>query len=115
MNIDGEAKKVIWSLQENKRSEEERNVFKPTGKKTRNKNIIYFISALVTTFLISFTLTLFSKSVVTFCFVIENFCFDSSESYSLYVLYVFMNFWILILGIGFAYWIGIRIGNKFKV
>lgn len=35
MNIDGEAKKVIWSLQENKRSEEERNVFKPTGKKSK--------------------------------------------------------------------------------
>ena len=33
MNVDDEAKKVIWSLQHNKRTEAERNVFKPTGKK----------------------------------------------------------------------------------
>lgn len=34
MNVDDEAKKVIWSLQNNKRTEAERNVFAPTGKKT---------------------------------------------------------------------------------
>jgi len=31
MDVDNEAKKVIWSLQHNKRTEAERNVFEPTG------------------------------------------------------------------------------------
>ena len=39
--VDDEAKKVIWSLQNNKRTEAERNVFEPTGKKPMNKNVIY--------------------------------------------------------------------------
>ena len=40
MNVDDEAKKIIWSLQNNKRSEAERNVFQPTGKKPMNKNVL---------------------------------------------------------------------------
>ena len=46
MDVDDEAKNVIWSLQNNKRSEEERNVFQPTGKKPINKNIFYLFSSL---------------------------------------------------------------------
>jgi hypothetical protein len=51
MNVDYEAKKVIWSLQHNKRNEAERNVFQPTGKKPMNKNLVYVLSAIGITFL----------------------------------------------------------------
>ena len=115
MDVDDEAKKVIWSLQENKRNEKERNVFKPSGKKPKNRNFIYFICAIAIVFLISFALSLFSKTPVNFCFFIENFCFNSSESKVFYVLFIAMNCWILILGIGFAYWLGSKIGSKFKI
>ena len=55
MNVDDEAKKVIWSLQNNKRTEAERNVFEPTGKKPMNKNVVYILSAIGITFLMSFS------------------------------------------------------------
>lgn len=115
MEVDEEAKKVIWSLQENKRNEEQRNVFKPTGRKPISKNLLYLVAVLVATFLISLALSLFSKSTVFFCFFIEDFCFTSTENVALYVLFIFMNLWILILGIAIAYWIGKKLGNKFKV
>ena len=112
MNIDDEAKKVIWSLQNNKRSEEERNAFKPTGKKPRNKNVVYLLSALGITLLMSYVLSLFSRETVRFCFLIDSYCFNSTENPILYTLYVFMNLWILILGITIAYLIGKKIGDR---
>lgn len=113
--LDDEAKKVLWSLQDNKRTEAERNVFEPTGKKPLNKNVMYVLSALAITFLMSFALSLFSKEPTQFCFVIESYCFDSAENPIAYTFYIFMNIWILILGIGGAYLIGKKLGDKYKV
>ena len=116
MDVDDEAKKVIWSLQNNKRSEEERNVFQPTGKKPINKNIVYLFSALGITFLMSFLLTQFSSDQSKdFCFLMDDFCFNSIESPLVYTFYIFMNVWVLILAIGIAYKIGKKLGNKFQV
>lgn len=115
MNVDDEAKKVIWSLQHNKRTEVERNVFQPTGKKPMNKNVVYILSALGITFLMSFALSQFSKETTHFCFLIESYCFNSTENPVAYTFYIFMNLWILILGIGVAYLIGRKIGVRFKI
>jgi hypothetical protein len=112
MNVDDEAKKVIWSLQHNKRTEAERNVFQPTGKKPMNKNIL---SAIGITFLMSFALSLFSKETTQFCFLIDSYCFNSTENPVAYTFYIFMNLWILISGIGVAYLIGRKIGVRFKI
>jgi hypothetical protein len=115
MNVDDEAKKVIWSLQNNKRTEAERNVFQPTGKKPMNKNLVYVLSAIGITFLMSFALSLFSKETTHFCFLIESYCFNSTQKPIAYTFYIFMNFWILILGIGVAYLIGKKLGDRFKI
>ncbi len=115
MNVDDEAKKVIWSLQNNKRTEAERNVFAPTGKKPTNKNVVYVLSALGITFLMSFALSQFSKETTQFCFLIDGYCFNSTENPIAYTLYIFMNLWILILGIGIAYLIGKKLGDCFKI
>ncbi|MDP5000651.1 MAG: hypothetical protein NWQ15_02035 [Flavobacterium sp.] len=115
MNVDDEAKKVIWSLQNNKRSEAEQNVFEPTGKKLMNKNVVYIFSAIGIILLMSFALSQFSKEATNFCFLIENFCFNSEENPIAYTFYVFVNLWILILGIGIAYLIGKKLGNYLKI
>ena len=115
MNVDDEAKKVIWSLQNNKRTEAERNVFQPTGKKPMNKNVVYILSAIGINFLMSFALSLFSKKTTQFCFLIESYCFNSTENPLAYTFYIFMNLWILILGIGIAYLIGKKLGDRFKI
>ena len=113
--VDDEAKKVIWSLQNNKRTEAERNVFEPTGKKPMNRNVVYVLSALGVTFLLSFALSLFSKETTHFCFLIDSYCFNSTENPITYTFYIFMNLWILILGIGIAYLIGKKLGDRFKI
>lgn len=113
--VDDEAKKVIWSLQNNKRTEAERNVFEPTGKKPMNRNVVYVLLALGITFLLSFALSLFSKETTHFCFLIDSYCFNSTENPIAYMFYIFMNLWILILGIGIAYLIGKKLGDRFKI
>ena len=113
--VEDEAKKVIWSLQNNKRTEAERNVFEPTGKKPMNKTLVYVLSALGITFLLSFALSLFSKETTHFCFLIESYCFNSTENPLAYTFYIFMNLWILISGIGIAYLIGKKLGDRFKI
>lgn len=115
MNVDDEAKKVIWSLQNNKRSEKERNVFAPKGKKTYNKNVMYGVSAMGISFAISFILSQFTTQSINFCFLLESYCYNSSEHPMAYTFYIFINLWILILGIGTAYLIGKKIGNRYKL
>ena len=115
MNLNDEAKKIIWSLQSNKRNEDERNIFEPTGKKTINKNLVYIISVIGIIFLMSFALSQFSKETTHFCFLIKHYCFNSTENPLLYTFYIFMNLWILILGIGIAYLIGKKLGDRFKI
>lgn len=115
MDIDEEAKKVVWSLQNNKRSEEERNVFKPTGKKPMNKNVIYIFTSICILLLLSFLLTQFKTEEKEFCFLLDSLCFYSSEDKLLYVLYIFLNLLIVIIGIFAAYMIGKKLGNKYKI
>lgn len=115
MNVDDEAKKVIWSLQNNKRSEAERNVFQPTGKKTMNKNVLYGFSVLAISLLVSFILSQFTTKSTVFCFLLETYCYNSIEHPIAYSFYIFMNLWMLILGIGIAYLIGKKLGNRFKL
>ena len=113
--VDDEAKKVIWSLQNNKRTEAERNVFAKKNKKPMNKDLVYILSAIGITFLMSFALSLFSKETTQFCFLIDNYCFNSTENPIAYTFYIFMNIWIMILGIGIAYLIGKKLGDYFKI
>ena len=62
----------------------------PTGKKPMNKNVVYVLSAIGITFLMSFALSLFSKETTQFCFLIDSYCFNSTENQiSLHVLYFY--------------------------
>ena len=114
MDVDDEAKKVIWSLQNNKRSEEERNVFQPTGKKPIRKEIKYFVVSFFVMLLLSFLLTQFSTQNEEICLT-DNFCFFSKTNQVYYTLYVFGNLLVLILGVFIAYKIGKKLGDKFQV
>lgn len=111
MNVDDEAKKVIWSLQNNKRTEEERNVFKPTGKKPKKNGLKYIAIVLVGLLSVSFLMTQFQKNVVNVCLT-SNFCIDSELDKIYYLIYVFITNTILVFGIYFAYRIGKWLANK---
>ena len=111
MNDSG--KKPIWSLQNNKRTEEERNVFKPTGKKPKNNTVIYLISLSGVFLLISFLMTFFSEKELEAC-ITRSFCFNSKDDILLYTLYVFLNIVIVVLAIFGAYLIGKRLANLIK-
>ncbi len=115
MDIDEEAKKIVWSLQNNKRSAEERNVFKPTGKKPMNKNSVYILGAIVVLLLLSFLLTQFNAEEKQFCFLIDSLCYSSTQDKGLFVLYTFLNFLIVIIGFFAAYLIGKKLGNRYKI
>jgi hypothetical protein len=115
MNVDDEAKKIIWSLQNNKRSEAERNVFQPTGKKPMNKNLLYVILAIGISLLVSFVLSQFTSQSTEFCFLLETYCYNSIQHPIAYTFYIFTNIWIIILGIGIPYLIGKKLGNRFKI
>ncbi len=115
MNVDDEAKKIIWSLQNNKRSEAERNVFLPTGKKPMDKNLLYLILAIGISLLVSFVLSQFTSQSTEFCFLLESYCYNSIQHPIAYTFYIFTNIWIIILGIGIAYLIGKKLGNRFKI
>ena len=107
-------KKTVWSLQNNKRSEAERNVFKPTGKAPKNKTLTYIIWVIVVLFAASFSLTFLQEDAIDVCLT-STFCFNSKDSLGLFALYIFMNIVILVLAIFGAYIIGKKIGDKFKL
>lgn len=111
MNVDDEVKKVIWSLQNNVRSEDERNVFKPTGKKPRSNNWKYIVVVLIGLFSISYLMTQFQKEIISVCLT-SDFCFNSEEDKLLYIVYVFITNAILVFGIYFAYRVGKWLANK---
>jgi len=111
MNVDDEAKKVIWSLQNNVRSEEERNVFKPTGKKPISNNWKYVSVVLIGLLSVSYLMTQFQKEAIDIC-ISSNFCINSENDKLLYIIYVFITNVILVFGIYFAYKIGKWLANK---
>lgn len=115
MSLDNKAKTVIWSLQNNKRSEATRNAFQPNGKNPKNKKRGSLFSVLGITFLMSFLLTLFSKEALNFCFFSDVYCFNSITNPLVFVVFVFLNLWVLLVGVGVAYWFGKKIANRFKI
>ncbi len=111
--IDNEAKKVLWSLQNNKRNDEQRDAFKPTGKKPKKNGLKYVTVVLFALFVVSFLLVQFQKEVVTVC-ITNEFCIDSEYDKWLYILYVFVTNIILVFGIYFAYKLGINLAKIIK-
>lgn len=109
-----EEKKVVWSLQNNKRTEAERNIFKPTGiKKKQVKASQYIIISLLIILVSSFSMTFIAEKSSKICFI-PSFCFQSKENIFLHTLYIFINILIVLLTIIVAYIIGKKIGDKIK-
>lgn len=106
--------KKTWSLQDNKRTDAERNLFKATGKPKKNNNILYGFSVVVGLLVISFLLPQLYEDTVTVC-ITDTFCLNSKVDVFLYPLYVFFTIVILILAVYGAYVVGKQLGNKFKV
>jgi len=115
MSIDNEAKKIIWSLQNNKRTTSERPNFEKTGKKPINRNIVYLFWSILILFLISFVLTFFSNKNIHFCLLPNYFCFNSNENILAYTLYIFINICVVIFAITLAYVLGKKIAKKFNL
>jgi uncharacterized protein YqhQ len=107
------SKKNTWSLQNDKRTEEERNVFKPSGKKPKNKTKTYLLSLAGVFVIVSFLLTYFSKTVLEACLT-KTFCFNSKDDIVIYTLFVFLNIVIVISAIFGAYIIGRKLANLIK-
>jgi len=105
--------KKSWSLQEDKRNEDERNLFKTTGILPKNNNITYLLTLAGVFLLVSFLMTYFSETVLEACFT-STFCFNSNDDIMLYTLYVFLNIVIVILAIYGAYLIGRKLANLIK-
>lgn len=105
--------KNTWSLQNDKRSEEERNVFKPTGKKPKNKIDLYLLSLAGAFLVVSFLMTYFSEDPLEAC-IFNSFCFNSKDDITIYTLYVFTNIVIVVLAIFGAYLIGKKLADLIK-
>lgn len=109
-----EEKKTIWSLQNDKRTEAERNVFQPTGKQPKSKTKAYVFWAIIVIFAASFSLTFLQEEAIEVCLT-STFCFDSKANLFLYALYIFVNIMIVVLAIFGAYIIGKKIGKRFQL
>ncbi|WP_159022831.1 hypothetical protein [Formosa sp. L2A11] len=105
--------KTSWSLQDNKRSETEREAFKPTGKSPKKLSKMYISIAILITYLTSLTLTVGSKKKLEMCLT-SDFCFNSKDNVFLYSFYVFSTIVIIVLAILIAYKFGKRFGNAVK-
>lgn len=109
-----EEKKTVWSLQNDVRTEEERNVFKPTGKQPKKKNnALYVIVFLLVIFAASFSLTFLQDTSKEICLT-ESYCFMSDDRL-MYSFYIFGNIVIVVVAILIAYIIGKKIGERFKI
>ncbi|WP_272023835.1 hypothetical protein [Olleya namhaensis] len=106
--------KKTWSLQDNKRTKDQRNLFKATGKTKKNKNVMYLFSAIGVLLAVSFLLPMLYDQEVTVC-ITDTFCLNSVQHVILYPLYIFCTIVILLLAIYGAYVIGKKIGDRFKV
>ena len=111
--MDNPNSKPIWSLQNDKRTEVERNVFKPTRLKPKNKMGIYLFSLAGVFLLVSFLMTYFSETKLEVC-LNNGFCFNSKENIILYTLYVLINIVIVVLAVFVAYIIGKKLANLIK-
>lgn len=107
-------KKTVWSLQDNKRTEAERNMFKPTGKAPKNKTPRYVLVTLGVLLVFSYLLLLLNGERMETC-LDSGYCFDSENNVILYTLYVFFNIAIIGLAIIGAYIIGTKLAVYFKL
>jgi len=109
-----EDKKAVWSLQNNKRTEEERNIFKPTGvQKKKITPLQYVVISLLVILISSFSMTFMTEKASEIC-LIPSFCFNTKQDVILYTLYIFANIIIVLGAIIIAYIIGKKLGNKIK-
>ena len=105
--------KPSWSLQDNKRSETEREAFKPTGETPKKSNVKYALAVILVTFLASLSLTVASKKKLEAC-LFNDFCFNSKDDVLLYTLYVFSTITVIVFTIFIAYKFGKRFGEQVK-
>jgi hypothetical protein len=112
--MDSSPKKTVWSLQDNKRTEEERNAFKPTGKKPKNKTLQYILVSIAVLFVVSFLLLQIYEETLETC-ITDTFCINSKDNILLYTLYVFLNIIIVVGSIVGAYAIGRKLAKYIKV
>ena len=101
-----------WSLQNDKRTETERNIFKPTGKSPKSKFKWYLVALAAVFLLVSFFMTYFSEKVLSAC--IGEYCFNSQDNLLVYTLYVFFTIVIVVIAIFIAYIIGKKLADFFK-
>ena len=106
-------KKTTWSLQDNKRTEAERNAFKPTGKTPKNKTLKYVLSVIVVLLLLSYSLVQMYDEPLETC-ITYDFCINSIDNPILYSLFVFCNMAIIILAFIGAYVVGKKLRNVIK-
>ncbi|HLV14685.1 MAG TPA: hypothetical protein VKY41_05855 [Xanthomarina sp.] len=111
--MDSSPKKTVWSLQDNKRTEDQRNAFKPTGKKPRNKTFQYIMVSILVLFVVSFLLLQMYQETLNTC-ITDSFCINSKEDVLLYSLYIFANICIVVLSIVVAYAIGRKLAQYIK-
>lgn len=106
--------KSSWSLQDNKRSQEERDVFKPTGKSPKKLNTtIYVVLVILITFLASLSLTVSSGKKLEVC-LFSDLCFNSRDDVFLYSFYVFTTIAVIVIAVFVAYKFGKRFGSALK-
>ena len=106
------SEKKTWSLQNDKRTEEERNVFKPTGKTPKNNTTVYLFSLAGVFLLVSFLMTYFAEIPLSAC--LGSWCFNSVDNLGIYTLYVFLNIVIVVLAIFGAYIFGRKLADLIK-
>lgn len=107
------SEKKPWSLQNDKRTEVERNIFKPTGKSPKSKFKWYLVALAGVLLAVSFFMTYFSEKVLHAC--IGNYCFNSQDNLLVYTLYVFLTIIIVVLAVFGAYLLGKKIGDSIKI
>lgn len=106
-------KTTTWSLQDNKRTEAERNAFKPTGKTPKNKTLKYVLGVIVVLFSLSYALVQIYKEPLQTCLT-SDFCINSIDDRFLYTLFIFLNMAIVILAFVGTYILGRKLQSYMK-
>ena len=105
------SEKKTWSLHNDKRTEAEQNIFKPTGRSQKNKWVSYIVSLLLVLLLVSFLMTYFAENKLEAC-LSKSFCFNSKDDLLIYTFYVFSNIIIVIAAVLGAYLVGRKLANQ---
>lgn len=111
--MENSQKKTTWSLQDNIRTEEQRNAFKPTGKTPKNKTWKYVLTVIIVLFLLSYSLVQMYEEPLQTCLT-TDFCINSIDDMFLYTIFVFCNMAIIILAFVVTYIIGKKLRTILK-